>query len=269
MQGGQHQVTGQRGLDGDLSGFKIADFTEHDDVGILTQERPESLAEGHPGRLIDLHLHDALDVELHRVFDREQLGVDLVDVPQAGVEGGRLAATGRPGDRENAVGLIDGLNDEVVTVLGKAQGLEFQLHRTTIENTKHHGLAEGGRERRETEIHLFARDHRADTAVLREAFLGDVQVGHDLQTRSHGRGQMLGRRGHLIEGTVDAVADLELVFEGFEVDVRSAVLHRLHEDEIDELHHGDVVHRIVQGDGHAFGCVVFLGNFPVAPQFLQ
>ena len=80
---------------------------------------------------------------------------------------------------------------------------------------------------------------------------------------------MLGRRRHLVKGTVDAVADLELVFEGFEVDVRSAVLHRLHEDEIDELHHGDVVDRIVQGDGHAFGCVVFLRNFPVAAQFLE
>ena len=80
---------------------------------------------------------------------------------------------------------------------------------------------------------------------------------------------MLGRRRHLVKGTVDAVADLELVFEGFEVDVRSPILHRLHEDEIDELHHRDVVDRIVQGNGHAFGCVVFLGNLPVTPQFLE
>ena len=34
----KHQVTGQRGLNGDLRRFKIAHFTDHDDVRVLTQK---------------------------------------------------------------------------------------------------------------------------------------------------------------------------------------------------------------------------------------
>ncbi len=38
MQRGKHQVAGEGGLDGDFRGFKVADFADQDDVGILPQE---------------------------------------------------------------------------------------------------------------------------------------------------------------------------------------------------------------------------------------
>ena len=269
MQRGQHQVTGQRRLDGDLGGLQVANFPEHDDIGILTQEGAEGLAEGHAGRFIDLHLHDPLDVELHRVFDREELGVDLVDMPQAGIKGRGFAAARGPGDREDAVGLVDGLDDEVVTIFGQTQRLEVQLHGPSIQNAEHYRLTEGGRQRGETKIDLFTRNHRANAPVLREPSLGDVQVGHDLQTRGHGRGQMLRWWRHFVEGPIDAVADLELVFEGFEVDVRGPILHSLHQDQVDELHYGDVVDRVVQGNRQTLGAFLLLGRLDVHPQFLE
>ena len=42
VQGRQHQVAGLRGLDGDFRRFQIADFADHDDVGILAQEGAQS-----------------------------------------------------------------------------------------------------------------------------------------------------------------------------------------------------------------------------------
>jgi hypothetical protein len=48
VQGGQHQVAGLRGLDGDVGRFQVADFTHHDDVGILAQEGLERRCEGQP-----------------------------------------------------------------------------------------------------------------------------------------------------------------------------------------------------------------------------
>ena len=149
-------MTGERCLNGDLGGLQVANFPEHDDIGILTQEGAEGLSEGHAGRFIDLHLHDPLDVELHRVFDREELGVDLVDMPQAGIKGRGFAAARGPGDREDAVGLVDGLDDEVVTIFGQTQRLEVQLHGPSIQNAEHYRLTEGGRQRGETKIDLFA-----------------------------------------------------------------------------------------------------------------
>ena len=53
--------------------------------------------------------------------------------------------------------------------------------------------------------------------------------------------------GHFVEGAVDAVADLEFVFEGFEVDVGGAVLHGLEEDEVDEADDGPGVGRGFHG----------------------
>jgi hypothetical protein len=50
---------------------------------------------------------------------------------------------------------------------------------------------------------------------------------------------VLGRRGHLVERAVDAVADAELVLERLEMDVGCLVLDRLLEDDVDELDDGD------------------------------
>ena len=39
MQGGQHQVTGLRCLHGNIGGFVVADFADHDHIGVLTEKR--------------------------------------------------------------------------------------------------------------------------------------------------------------------------------------------------------------------------------------
>ena len=63
-----------------------------------------------------------------------------------------------------------------------------------------------------------------DAAVLRQAPLGDVEVGHDLDARGDGEGQVPRRRHHLVEHAVGADADLELVLERLEVQVAGVVL---------------------------------------------
>src|SRR6185503_17950315 len=78
VQGGQHQVTRERGLDGDLRRLEIAHFADHDDVRILPEERAQRLAEGHPLRVVDGNLDDAFDVVFDGVLRREQLDVDAV-----------------------------------------------------------------------------------------------------------------------------------------------------------------------------------------------
>ena len=51
--GAEHQVTGQRRLNGDLRRFHVAHFTHHDDVRVLTEEGAERLAEG---QVVEAHL---------------------------------------------------------------------------------------------------------------------------------------------------------------------------------------------------------------------
>jgi hypothetical protein len=67
-------------------------------------------------------------------------------------------------------------------------------------------------------------DADLDAAVLRQAFLGDVQVAENLDARNDGRLEALDlrRHRHFLQHAVDAVADAELVLERFEVNVRGA-----------------------------------------------
>ena len=62
------------------------------------------------------------------------------------------------------------------------------------------------------------------------------EAGDDLDARRHRQGEVLGRRRHFVKRAVHAVADLELVFERLEVDVRRAVLHGLVQHEVHEPH---------------------------------
>jgi hypothetical protein len=64
--------------------------------------------------------------------------------------------------------------------------------------------------------------HAAGCAVLRQAALRDVEVGHDLDPRNHRRGQPLGRRLHIVQHAVDAIPDVQLVLERLDVDIKRA-----------------------------------------------
>ena len=68
MQGGQHKVTGERGLDGNLRGFKIANFTNHDDVGVLPQDGAQGFCKRQLDFGIDLGLANAGQFVLNRIF---------------------------------------------------------------------------------------------------------------------------------------------------------------------------------------------------------
>ena len=63
-----------------------------------------------------------------------------------------------------------------------------------------------------------------DAAVLRQAALGDIQLGHQLQARDDGGLQLARRRFLVEEHAVDAVADAEFLLERLDVDVAGALL---------------------------------------------
>ena len=93
-----------------------------------------------------------------------------------------------------------------------------------------------------------AGDRQRQAAVLRQAALGDVEVGHDLHARddaaSHARGDPL--RGG--EHAVDAVLDARLAGDRSEVDVAGAELDGLGDDRVDELDDRRVVGLVADVD---------------------
>ena len=104
---GEDQVAGERRVDGDLRGFLIADFADHDLIGIVTQDGAQAAREGQALFLVDRNLGDAFELVFDRVFDGDDLVFVVLDFAQRGVEGGGFAGTGGSGDQHHAVGLGD------------------------------------------------------------------------------------------------------------------------------------------------------------------
>ena len=91
MQRGEHEVPGERRLDGDASGLAVADLTHHDHVGIRAHHRAQARREGETRARGDLNLREAGDFVLDRVLDRDDVLLGRVERLQGRVKGCRLA----------------------------------------------------------------------------------------------------------------------------------------------------------------------------------
>ena len=95
VQRGEHHVARERRVDGDFGRLAVADFADHDDVRVLTQERAQGAGEVHADLGLHLHLVDARHVVFDRVLGRHDADVDLVHLAEERVERRGLAGTGR------------------------------------------------------------------------------------------------------------------------------------------------------------------------------
>ena len=99
------------------------------------------------------------------------------------------------------------------------------------------------------------RHAQRDAAVLREALLGDVQVGHDLDARDQRRMQRLARADHVAQAAVDAVAHHRMRLERLDVDVAGAVARGLGEQGVDHADDGRVVLGVEQVRDSGISCI--------------
>ena len=84
-------------------GLDVADLADHDDVGVLAQDRAQDMREAEADLRLDLDLAHAVELVFDGVLDGEELLVGQVEVAQRGIERRRLAAAGRAGDEQDAV----------------------------------------------------------------------------------------------------------------------------------------------------------------------
>ena len=86
----EDQVTGEGRLHGDVGRFLVTNFADHHDVRRLTQNRTERGREVETDVAVHLHLVDARHLVFDRVFDRDDLAVGRIHLPEAGVKRGRF-----------------------------------------------------------------------------------------------------------------------------------------------------------------------------------
>src|SRR5207237_10582903 len=98
---------GRRRLHRELHGFESADFADHDDVGVLPQDRAQQAGEIEPDLRLYLDLVDAGQLVLDRVFDGYDIARHRVQLQEASVERRRFAAARRPGYQHHAIRQIE------------------------------------------------------------------------------------------------------------------------------------------------------------------
>ena len=183
VQGGENHVAGQRRLHGDLGGLAVADLADHDDVRVLAQDRPQAGGKGQADLRVDLDLADPGKLVLDRVLDRDDVLLPAVEPGEGGVEGGRLARAGRPGDQEDAVALLDHAVHQPQHFRRHADVFQGEDVGGLVEQAQHHPFAEGSGQGRDAHVDVLAGDAHPETAVLGEALFCDIEAGHDLQPR--------------------------------------------------------------------------------------
>ena len=228
----------ERSLNGDARGLEVANFADQNHVRILTQNRTQGQRESQVDFVVDRALDDAVDFVLDGIFGGDDLGVDVVEFGERGVERGGLAGSGRASDEDDAVGLVNDLAEEGEQLGIHADAIEREADVGAVQDADDDAFAEERGENADAHVDGVAADVEFDATVLGHAPLGDVEVRHDLDAARDGGGEMPRRRNHFIEHAVAAVAHLVFVFERFEVNVRGVIANGHQQDHVDELAHG-------------------------------
>ena len=118
VNGGQHQVAGLRRAEGDFGRFLVAYLAHADHVGVLAEDAAQRLGERDVGLGVDLDLAGLRQMGFDRVFHRNHVVRKAVDLIQHRVQGGGLAAAGRPADQHHAGRFADGALDQGALALG-------------------------------------------------------------------------------------------------------------------------------------------------------
>ena len=136
MDGREHDVPGERGLDRHARRVDVAALADHDDVRILPQDVAQAAGEGEADPLVDLHLMHAVQAIFHRILDGEHVAALAVDGGEAGIQRGGLARPGGAAEHDQAVRRGDLVEQEAQHAVAQAELLRRRPQRLLVEQPK-------------------------------------------------------------------------------------------------------------------------------------
>src|SRR5439155_14208337 len=165
------EVAGQRRLNCDLRRFDVANFSDHDLVGIMAENRAKAARERQPFLFVDWNLGDAVDLIFDGIFDREDLVLLIFDLHQSAIQRGCLAAARRTGNQNHAVRFVDVSPELLHVAFGKSDNFEVQRSELfdygfLVENTDDGVFSVNGRHNRNTEVDGTSLIPRLESAIL-------------------------------------------------------------------------------------------------------
>ena len=246
MQRRQHEMAGQRRMDGDMRGLGVADFADHDHVGVLANEGAHGGRKGETDRRLDLRLVDAGDFVFDRVFDGEDLAGRLVQDRKHGRKRRGLAAAGRPRHHDHAVRQRQKTGHDPFVAGGKPELAHFEQAAVARQQADHRALAGLRRHGRDAHVEFGTADADPRRAVLRQPPLGDVETGENFHPRDQRLRRNARGRRHRAQQAVDAHPHHEAGAKRLDVNVAGAKLDRALEQIVERAHHRRAAGKIAQ-----------------------
>src|SRR6516164_1927403 len=108
--------------------------------------------------------------------------------------------------------------------------------------SKTDALARNGRYRCDTNIDRLTVEFQVDSPILGKASLRYIKMRHDFQSRDH-RGLKhfdIRRNGDFVKNAIDAIANLQIVLERFDMNVRRPLFERFAENLVYEFDDGSL-----------------------------
>ena len=180
--------------DGDVRRLRIADFTDHHDIGVLAKNGAEAAGESEIAGGTDGDLRDASQLIFDGILNRQNLEFRGVNALQHGIERGGLATAGWAGGKEEAVRFFNEFGQQ-----GRSFGVETKLLMGQeaggfFQKAHHEAFAVDGGHGADADVHTRAAMVDLDVPVLGHEALGDVHFRHDFNA-GHQRGvELFGRR---------------------------------------------------------------------------
>src|SRR5271156_1623440 len=244
VDGGENQVAGERGVDGYLRGFLVADFADHDFVRVVTQDGTQAAGEGEALLFVHGNLSDASDLVFGRVLDGDDFVFVVLDFVDGGVQRCSFSGASGSGDEDHAVGFLNvateaGFVRAVETDYVECQVTEFLAESFFVEDTQHGVFAVDGGHDGNAEVHEATFVTHAEATVLRDAAFGDIEFAHDFNARKNGGVPFLGEGLHgVLQDAVNAVFDDYFGLARFDVDVTGAAFKGGENDGVNEADDG-------------------------------
>ena len=243
-------MAGERGFHRDFCRFKVADFADQNNVGVLAQESAQSGREVQPDLLLHLYLIDTRQLEFDGIFCRHDVGLMRVQPRDRRIQRVGFSRSGRSSDQHHAVRFQNLALEFSQRFLLEAQLGHVQAQVFFVQQTHDDFFAEERRDGRNTEVEFFLLavfqilDH--DATVLRQALLADVQFGHDLDAAGDRVLQFHRRRHHVLQNAVNAEPRAKFFFVRLDVNVARTPLHRVGQNQVHQLNDRRFFGRLLQ-----------------------
>lgn len=235
MNGGEYEMSRDRCLDREMGCIGITNLSDHDDIGILTQETPESIREIESDLRIDLTMIGSFDTVLDRIFEGGDIFFFGIEVGEHRVERRGLTGTGWSDDEDESELVLKMLLDLDHIHREDSDGAEIHELALFLENTNNDFFSINRRDDTNTEVYILATHRIAITRlpILWEALLVDLETREDLDTGDERGLFTIPEVRVLDESPIDPHADLETVFSRFDMDIRCPASERCRENRID------------------------------------